>query len=139
MQNQNDRNVQAFVLAFVTLISLGTSPSLAAFEAIITNERSGDLIHINSEGSTTHVATLCSRPRGMTKGINNSQVLIACSDDDKVITYNRKTKAIETEIKNVTGAMNLTFHKPSGQLLVTNEGASRASVYNLESGRLIAE
>jgi DNA-binding beta-propeller fold protein YncE len=75
----------------------------------------------------------------MTKGINNSQVLIACSDDDKVITYNRKTKAIETEIKNVTGAMNLTFHKPSGQLLVTNEGASRASVYNLESGRLIAE
>jgi hypothetical protein len=61
MQNQNDRNVQAFVLAFVTLISLGTSPSLAAFEAIITNERSGDLIHINSEGSTTHVATLCTR------------------------------------------------------------------------------
>ena len=139
MQNQNDRNVQAFVLAFVTLISLGTSPSLAAFEAIITNERSGDLIHINSEGSTTHVATLCSRPRGMTKGINNSQVLIACSDDDKVITYNRKTKAIETEINNVTGAMNLTFHKPSGQLLVTNEGASRASVYDFESGRLIAE
>jgi DNA-binding beta-propeller fold protein YncE len=139
MQNQNNHNAQALTLAFVTLISLGMSLNVSGFEAIITNERSGDVIHINDEGSTTHVAKLCNRPRGMTKGIDNSQVLIACSDDDKVITYNRKTKAIETEINNVTGAMNLTFHKPSGQLLVTNEGASRASVYDFESGRLIAE
>ncbi len=138
-QNENSRNVQVAKIAFVTLISLALSPSLAAFEAIITNERSGDAIHISDKGSTIHVTKLCNRPRGMTKGIDNSQVLIACSDDDKVITYNRKTKAIETEINNVTGAMNLTFHKPSGQLLVTNEGASRASVYDFESGRLIAE
>lgn len=120
-------------------MSLGASIDLAAFEAIITNERSGNAIHIDGQGSTTHVAKLCNRPRGMTKGIDNSQVLIACSDDNKVITYNRKTKAIEAEIHNVTGAMNLTFHKQTGQLLVTNEGSSRASVYDLKSGRLIAK
>lgn len=119
-------------------MSLGASINLAAFEAIITNERSGDVIHISDDGSTNHVTKLCNRPRGMTKGIDNSQVLVACSDDDKVITYNRKTRAIEAEITNVTGAMNLAFHKPTGQLLVTNEGSSRASVYELESGRLIA-
>lgn len=138
-QYKNNRNEQALTLAFVTLISLGTGTDLAAFEAIITNERSGDAIHINDEGSTTHVAKVCSRPRGMTKGFDDSQVVIACSDDDKVIIYNRKTKAIEAEINNVTGAMNLTFHEPTGQLLVTNEGSSRASVYDLKSGRLIAE
>ncbi len=120
-------------------MSLGASINLAAFEAIITNERSGDVIHISDDGSTNHVTKLCNRPRGMTKGIDNSQVLVACSDDNKVITYNRKTRAIEAEITNVTGAMNLAFHKPTGQLLVTNEGSSRASVYELESGRLIAK
>ena len=103
-------------MRFRYLISLGAI-NLAAFEAIITNERSGDAIHISDDGSTNHVAKLCNRPRGMTKGIDNSQVLIACSDDDKVITYNRKTKAIEAEINNVTGAMNLTFHKPTGQAI----------------------
>ena len=120
-------------------MSLGASINLAAFEAIITNERSGDVIHISDDGSTNHVTKLCNRPRGMTKGIDNSQVLVACSDDNKVITYNRKTRAIEAEITNVTGAMNLALHKPTGQLLVTNEGSSRASVYELESGRLIAK
>ena len=138
-QNENNGITQTLACVFVTLLSLGASIDLAAFEAIITNERSGDAIHISDDGSTNYVAKLCNRPRGMTKGIDNSQVLIACSDDDKVITYNRKTKAIEAEINNVSGAMNLTFHRPTGQLLVTNEGSARASVYDLASGRLIAE
>ena len=106
-QTKNDGIAQTLSCVFITLMSLGASINLAAFEAIITNERSGDVIHISDDGSTIHVTKLCNRPRGMTKGIDNSQVLVACSDDNKVITYNRKTRAIEAEITNVSGAMNL--------------------------------
>ena len=138
-QNKNTRGRHSLTIALPLLIFLCMAKNIGAFEAIVTNERSGNVIHIDSQGSTIHLAAVCNRPRGMTKGLNDSHVIIACSDDDKVVSYNRKTRSVETEIKSVTGAMNVALHKQSRRLLVTNEGASRASVYALESGQLVAE
>ena len=75
------------VLALIVVWS-----KVSAFEAIITNERSGDVIHIDRSGSTTHVVPICNRPRGMVSGLIDSQVIIACSDDHKVIVYDRATR-----------------------------------------------
>ena len=133
-QNKNDGIAQTLSCVFITLMSLGASINLAAFEAIITNERSGDVIHISDDGSTNHVTKLCNRPRGMTKGIDNSQVLVACSDDNKVITYNRKTRAIRDHKRH--GRIDLPQTDRTAIGLVSS---SRASVYELESGRLIAK
>jgi DNA-binding beta-propeller fold protein YncE len=135
----DSRRRRSFVFVAATLAALWHVSTVSAFEAVITNERSGDVIHIDNEGSTAHITALCNRPRGMTKGLDDSHVIIACSDDHKVVSYNRKTRTIDSEIVNVPGAMSISLHKPSGRLLVTNEGTSQASVYNLDSGRLIAE
>jgi len=123
----------------VFLILFGVSEAPQAFEALITNERSGDVIHINDRGEVTHVVPVCNRPRGMTPGISTDTVLIACSDDHKVIVYNRSTRSIDSEIKSVPGAMNLVLDPATDRLFVTNEGVSRGSVYQLSSGRLLAQ
>ncbi|MBU26348.1 MAG: hypothetical protein CMD99_10025 [Gammaproteobacteria bacterium] len=120
------------------IVSIG-GPRAVAFEALVTNERSGDVIHVDEDGRTNHVVPICNRPRGMVRGLVDSHVIIACSDDHKVITYNRATRTIESEISPVRGAMNIAIHNASSRLFVTNEGAARASVFNLSSGQLIAE
>lgn len=125
--------------ACILLILLSMSGAPHAFEALVSNERSGDLIHINAKGETTEVVPICNRPRGMTPGIATNTVLIACSDDHKVVTYDRVARSIENEITAVPGAMNLSIHRATSRLFVTNEGASRASVYNLTTGNLIAK
>ena len=113
-QYKNTRGRHSLTIAVPLLIFLCTGIDAEAFEAIVTNERSGNVIHVDSQGSTTHLAAVCNRPRGMTKGLDDSHVIIACSDDDKVISYNRKTRSVETEIKSVTGAMNcLLYTSPS--------------------------
>jgi len=125
------------VLTMLTMLLL--APRLSAFEALITNERSGDVVHINERGNTSAVIPICNRPRGMTRTGDDDLVLIACSDDNKVIQYNRQTKSIDSAISSVDGAMNLTVHRQTNRLLTTNEGQSRATVFDLASGRLIAE
>ena len=110
-----------------------------AFEALITNERSGTVIHVNAQGQTTEVVPICRRPRGMIRGTASNEVLIACSDDDKVVIYDRIKRQEIREITSVPGAMNLAIHPMTNRLLVTNEGAARASVFNLSTGELIAE
>ena len=64
--------------------------------------------------------------------------LIACSDDHKVIIYDRIKRQVTREITPVPGAMNLTIHPETNRLLVTNEGAAKASVFTLSTGELIA-
>lgn len=110
-----------------------------AFEALITNERSGTVIHVDAQGQTTEVVSICQRPRGMVKGTTIDEVLIACSDDHKVVIYDRIKRQVTREITPVSGAMNLTIHPMTNRLLVTNEGVAKASVFTLSTGKLIAE
>jgi DNA-binding beta-propeller fold protein YncE len=124
----------------LTLISiLMIASPCHAFEALITNERSGTVIHVDNQGHTTDVVPICRRPRGMVRGIATNEVLIACSDDHKVVIYDRITRQVTREITSVPGAMNLTIHQMTNRLLVTNEGAAKASVFTLPTGELIAE
>jgi DNA-binding beta-propeller fold protein YncE len=131
--------LQMLMRILMPLAALSISNASLAFEALITNERSGDIIHINDQGVTTHVVPACKRPRGMTPGVVTDTVLVACSDDDKVIVYNRSTRSIESQITEVPGAMNLAIDPATDRLFVTNEGASRASVYEISTGRLITQ
>jgi len=112
---------------------------VSAFEAVLTNERSGNVIHVDQNGSTTQIIPICNRPRGMVRGPAKTQVTIACSDDHKLVIYNRTTRTIDSEILAVPGAMNVALHAASKRLLVTNEGKARASVFDLPSGQLISE
>jgi DNA-binding beta-propeller fold protein YncE len=74
----------------------------------------------------------------MVRGTTTDEVLIACSDDHKVIIYDRIKRQVTREITPVPGAMNLTIHPETNRLLVTNEGAAKASVFTLSTGELIA-
>ena len=109
-----------------------------AFDAYITNERSGDLIRIDQKGRTVDVISICKRPRGMVRGPEAHEILIACSDDDKVIAFDRFTRIVNREFLHIPGAMSLAVHPTSNRLFVTNEGFSSASVIDLVSGAKIA-
>lgn len=109
-----------------------------AFEAFITNERSGDLISIDQEGEVINVQPICNRPRGMVKGLDQHQLLIACSDDNKVIELNTRTRSIERSFYGLQGSMTLAIHRPSRRLFVTNEGQAQATVIDLNTGDTLA-
>lgn len=130
------------VLSVATIViavsaSSAFRPALA-FEAFITNERSGDLISIDQEGKLIHVQPICNRPRGMVKGLGKNQLLIACSDDNKVIQLNTQNRTIERSFDDLHGAMTLAIHRPSSRLFVTNEGKAQATVIDLTTGNTLA-
>lgn len=124
------------VLGFATIASM--QPAFA-FEAFITNERSGDLLSINQQGKLNYVQPICNRPRGMVKGLENHQLFIACSDDNKIIALNTQTRTVGRSFDHVFGAMTLAIHRPSKRLFVTNEGAAQATVIDLNTGNTLAE
>jgi len=126
----------ALLMSAVSVTAIGSQA--LAFEAFITNERSGDLISIDQDGITTHVQPICNRPRGMVQGLGENQLLIACSDDNKVIAFNTRTREIERSFDALYGAMTLAIHRPTGRLFVTNEGRARASVVDLTTGKTLA-
>ena len=117
---------------WITATACVTAPIANSFEALISNERSGDLIHINQQGKTTHVVPICNRPRGMTKGATDAEIIIACSDDNMIVIYDRSKRIISSRIESVPGAMNISFHQKTGRVIVTNEGIAQASVYELD-------
>ncbi|MFK8079021.1 MAG: hypothetical protein AB8B97_01940 [Granulosicoccus sp.] len=132
------RNVLC-TLALILAVS-GTSihqPAFA-FEAFITNERSGDLVSIDKEGKVIHVQPICQRPRGMVRGLTSDQLLIACSDDNKIIELDVQSRAVKRTFDNIHGAMTLAIHRLSKRLFVTNEGQAQASVIDLTSGGTLA-
>ena len=75
----------------------------------------------------------------MTKGATDAEIIIACSDDNMIVIYDRSKRIISSRIESVPGAMNISFHKKTGRVIVTNEGIAQASVYELDTGRLLAE
>ena len=126
-----------------TTLAIAVSAGLAcqtvfAFEAFITNERSGDLISINQQGESIHSQKICNRPRGMVKGLGENQLLIACSDDNKIIELNTKSREIERSFDNLRGSMTLAIHRPTKRLFVTNEGEAQATVIDLMTGNTLA-
>jgi DNA-binding beta-propeller fold protein YncE len=125
------------VLAITAAANLTITPAYA-FEAFITNERSGDVISVDQQGKLIHVQPVCNRPRGMVKGMKRHQLLIACSDDHKVIELNTQTRTVERSFDGLHGAMTLAIHHPTNRLFVTNEGKAQATVLDLTTGNTLA-
>jgi DNA-binding beta-propeller fold protein YncE len=74
----------------------------------------------------------------MVKGLGENQLLIACSDDNKIIELNTKSREIERSFDNLRGSMTLAIHRPTKRLFVTNEGEAQATVIDLMTGNTLA-
>lgn len=106
--------------------------------AVITNERSGDLVFMDETGETTAVVPLCSRPRGMAQHQSSGVLYIACSDDGEVLEFDLSTNKTTRVFGNLPGAMSIAVHEPSNRLIVSNEGYATATVLDITSGDIIA-
>jgi len=113
------------------------SPVFGAM-AVISNERSGDLVFMDESGKTTDVVQLCNRPRGMAQQTAQGTLYIACSDDNEVIEFDLKTKKTKRIFSDIPGAMSLAIHEDSNRLFISNEGYASATVLNLNSGKVLA-
>ncbi len=111
---------------------------VAAATVVISNERSGDLLFMDETGDTTDVVGLCGRPRGMVWHSSASVLFIACSDDNKVVEFDLESKQPVREFSNIEGAMSVALHEPTNRLIISNEGAAKATVLNTVTGEVLA-
>jgi len=125
-------------ISFCVLISIALCPPANAATVVISNERSGDLVFMNEDGETVDIIELCSRPRGMAQQKSEGTLYIACSDDGMVVEYNTTKKQTGRVFPNLPGAMSLSLHESSNRLIVSNEGAAKATVLNITSGEVLA-
>ena len=124
----------ATLLAVLCII---LSPAYA-YEGVITNERSGDILKFDASGKVLDVKKICRRPRGMTQEQKSTTLYIACSDDDKIILVDPQSLNVLGEIQDIPGAMSLRFHEPSNRLFATNEGFAQTTVIDLSTRKTIA-
>lgn len=115
------------------------STSVLATTVVISNERSGDLVFMDEAGEITEVVKLCSRPRGMAQLTSEATLYIACSDDGEVIEFDLKSRRTERTFTDLPGAMSLAIHEPSRRLIISNEGAAKATVLDIDTGEVLAE
>lgn len=123
--------------ALLVVLLVFCSP-IYAYEGVITNERSGDILKFDGSGEVLDVKKICRRPRGMTQENKSTTLFIACSDDDKIILLEPKSLSTIGEIQNIPGAMSLRFHEPSNRLFATNEGFARTTVIDLSTQKTLA-
>jgi len=133
------QTTQYIILVYFVLLAcvLLVSP-VSASTAVISNERSGDLVFMNEAGETIDVIGLCSRPRGMAKNKSANILYIACSDDGEVIEFDLNTKQPLRVFADLEGAMSLAIHDESNRLIISNEGLSKATILNVVTGEVIA-
>lgn len=124
------------LLCFLALIMIPLSA--LASTVVISNERSGNLVLMDETGKTQQIIPICNRPRGMAQNKVNATLFIACSDDAKVIEFDIKQQAILKTFENLPGAMSLALHEPSERLIVSNEGSSKATVLDINTGEVLA-
>jgi len=122
---------------FLFLLIVFSAPVLAT-TVVISNERSGDLLFMNESGEDAEIVKLCNRPRGMAQLPSSGSLYIACSDDGVVVEFDLKTKQPKRTFSDIPGAMSLAIHEPSKRLIISNEGASMATVLNTISGEVLA-
>ena len=135
----NPQRRPVWLIHVLTLILILASSRLAVgFEAVISNERSGDLVFLDESGNSLDIIKLCNRPRGMVQDRPKKLLYIACSDDNKVLEFNLQTKKIIREFLGIPGAMAVTLNTKSRRLFITNEGASKATVLDIDTGNLLS-
>lgn len=128
--------ITGLLLALLILPVIGHPVHSAT--AVITNERSGDLLFMDESGDTTEVLPLCGRPRGMVQNKAKQVLYIACSDDGTVMEFDLNTKQPARIFTELVGAMSLAIHASSNRLIVSNEGAAKATVLSTITGEVLA-
>lgn len=121
-----------------TLIGLALSLPVYSATVAISNERSGNLVFMDDNGKNPQIVPICNRPRGMAQNKAKNSLYIACSDDAKVVEYDLVKRQIIRTYENLPGAMYLVFHTASGRLIVSNEGSSKATVVDTQTGNILA-
>ena len=124
--------------ALAPLAFFGVPATALAATAVISNERSGDLLFMSESGETEDVVALCGRPRGLALDASREALYVACSDDDAVVELDLSTKRRRRVFADLPGATSLTFHEPTRRLIVSNEGAARATVLDTRTGDVLA-
>jgi len=109
-----------------------------ATEVVISHERSGDLIWMNQQGQAQERQALCNRPRGLALHTNLGRLYVACSDDDKVLELDISSRSVIRQFEGLEGAMSLAVFPDQNRLLVSNEGAAKATVVDLSNGAVLA-
>jgi len=132
------RSIVWLIVSFFFLLFCTQARIANASTAVISNERSGDLIFMDASGKTTDVVPLCSRPRGMTQHQQTASLFVACSDDGEVIEFDLKSKQIVRVFSNLPGAMSLATHEASNRLVISNEGSASVTVLGTHSGEVLA-
>ncbi len=120
------------------LVLLTLYKPVHAATAVISNERSGDLVFMDDTGKTINRVPLCSRPRGMAQHKSLSTLYVACSDDGKVIEFDLTTNQAKRTYTDIPGAMSLAVHEPSDRLVVSNEGYATTTVLKISTGEILA-
>lgn len=127
-----------WALYFGTLASLYT-PVSAGFELAVSNERSNEVWVHSLQGDVIRPLVSCLRPRGMLSQTADSKLWIACSDENSVIQVDTRTGEIKQRISGQVGATSLTWIDEGETFLVSNEGASSASVIDSSSGEVLSQ
>jgi len=130
-------NLKTIALASALVLLVSATAGIAD-TAVISNERSGDLVFMDESGDTTDVVPLCSRPRGMAQRKSDGTLYIACSDDGHVIELELETKQTKQIFTDLPGAMSLVFHESTNRLIVSNEGFAKATVLDASSAEVLA-
>ena len=126
------------ILLVISLLLCTQARFANASTAVISNERSGDLIFMDEAGKTLDVVPLCARPRGMTQHKKTGSLYIACSDDGEVVEFDLNSKKIIRVFSNLPGAMSLASHEASSRLVISNEGSATVTVLNSLTGEVLA-
>lgn len=104
---------------------------------VISNERSGDLVWMDLDGRLVKQQPICHRPRGMAS-LPDQQLLVACSDDHRVLRVDRRSGEILATYNNLQGAMSVAVFPDQTRALVSNEGDATATVFSLADGSVLA-
>jgi len=131
-------NRDRLLIALLCAFAFGIPLLARAATAIISNERSGDLMFMNEVGELQDIVALCSRPRGMAQDRSSRSLYVACSDDSSVVVIDLETGQRKREFVDLPGAMSLALHDASNRLLVSNEGAAQATVLDTRTGKALA-
>lgn len=120
-------------------IVLAISPLSQGFELAVSNERSNEVWVHNPDGEVLRPLVSCLRPRGMLVQPSNKTLWIACSDENSVLQVDTSSAEIKRRIPDQVGATSLTWIEPDKRFLLSNEGASSASVIDSSTGSVVAQ
>lgn len=135
---KNKRQTSFAIALFVFVALTLHCTSAMADTVVIANERSGDLVFMDEAGKTKHIVELCGRPRGMVHRTSARTLYVACSDDGQVVELDIDTRKIINVFSDLSGAMSLALHEASNRLIVSNEGFAKATVIDINTGKVLA-